>query len=188
MKIKKIFIIHILFLFVAIPHFAFPQWEESQLSVHFSVPEIALVDIEPGTNNSINFSILPAVESGNSSKAQESTNTSLWINYSSALSNPKNTRKIVAEISQGELPNGLLLFLQASSYGGIGEGKHGKSAGKIRLSTRPKSIINNIGSCYTGDGINNGHLLTFSLEINNYSRVYASEDTDFNILYTITDN
>jgi hypothetical protein len=186
-KVKLNIPVFVLFLSL-FSNLAFSQWEEGQISVHLSIPEIALVDIEPGANNSIDFSIIPSAESGNSSIAYESSNESLWINYSSALANQQNTRKIVAEISQGVLPKGILLYLQASHYSGSGEGKLGHSSGKIKLANQPKPIITNIGSCYTGDGINNGHLLTFSIEIKNYSKVYATEESDFNILYTITDN
>ncbi len=188
MKTQKLYILCFIFFFSLVSNLAFSQWEEGQISVHLSIPEIALVDIEPEANNSIDFTIIPSAESGSSSQMHKSTNESLWINYSSALANPQNTRKIVAEISQGVLPKGILLFLQASQYSGVGDGKLGHSTGKIELTNQPKPIITNIGSCYTGDGINNGHLLTFSIEITNYSKVYAMEESDFNILYTITDN
>ncbi len=188
MKMQKLYILCFILFFSLVTNLAFAQWEEGQISVHLSIPEIALIDIEPGANNSIDFNVIPSSESGSSSQMHKSTNESLWINYSSALANPRNTRKIVAEISQGVLPEGILLFVQASPYSGMGEGKLGSSAGKIELTNNPKPIITNIGSCYTGNGINNGHLLTFSIEIKNYSKVYATEESDFNILYTITDN
>ena len=113
MKTVKLNIPVFVILFSLISNLTFSQWEEGQISVHLSIPEIALVDIEPGSNNSIDFSIIPTTKSGNSSKAYVSTNESLWINYSSALANPQNTRKIVAEISQGVLPKGIFLYLQA---------------------------------------------------------------------------
>lgn len=188
MKTQKLNIVCFIFLFSLISNLAFSQWEEGQISVRLSIPEIALVDIEPGSNNSIDFNIIPSTESGNSSQTHESTNESLWINYSSALANPQNSRKIVAEISQGVLPEGILLYLQASRYVGMGDGKLGHSSGKIELTNQPKPLITDIGSCYTGEGINNGHLLKFSIEISNYSKIYAIEESDLNILYTITDN
>lgn len=188
MKTQKIFILCFIFFFSLISNLAFSQWEEEQVNVHFSIPEVALVDIEPGTDNGIDFTIVPSAESGNSPEATESTDKSLWINYSSALSNSRNTRKIFAEISSGKLPKGMSIYLQASPYSGLGGGKLGRSTGKIKLTKRARAIITNIGSCYTGDGINNGHLLTFSIKITNYSKLYATEESDINILYTITDN
>jgi hypothetical protein len=36
--------------------------------------------------------------------------------------------------------------------------------------------------------VNNGHLLTFSLEVSDYSKIHAVDETAFTVLYTITDN
>ncbi len=167
---------------------AFSQWEEGQINVRFSVPEIALVDIEPSQNNTINFSVLPASESGVSSSIQKTSNETLWVNYSSAVSDLNKNRSILAEIANGSLTEGITIFLEASAYSGNGEGETGQSAGKISLSNQPKPIISNIGSCYTSDGTNNGHLLSFSIEISDYSKVFSSEESVFTVLYTISDN
>lgn len=183
--IQKTYLLFFLLLFSVT---AFSQWEEGQISVFFSVPEIALIDIESMTDNNVNFTILPSNESGGTPELRESSNESLWINYSSALENFSSSRSIVAEISNGDLPEGVLLFLKASSYSGIGRGQLGYPTEKINLTSQPKPIITDIGSCFTGDGINNGHLLSFSIEVNDYSRIHANEESAFTVLYTITDN
>jgi len=74
------------------------------------------------------------------------------------------------------------------NYSGFGKGQLGQTAGKINITSVPKSIITNLGNCFTGDGINNGHLLNFSLEINDYSTINAIGEINFTIRYTITDN
>lgn len=167
---------------------AFPQWEESQINVFFSIPEIALIDIESLSTNDVKFTVVPTSESGGNPEIMETSNKTLWINYSSALSNSNSTRSIVAEISQGQLPEGILMFLEASEYFGAGDGQVGHPAEKIDLTNQPRPIITEIGSCYTGDGVNNGHLLTFSLEVSDYSKIHAVDETAFTVLYTITDN
>lgn len=167
---------------------AFSQWEEGQINVFFSVPEIALVDIESTSSNNINFKVIPSNESGGTPEIRESNNESLWINYSSALRNLRSSRSIVAEISNGTIPDGILIYLKASNYAGTGKGHHGNPTDKINLTNQPKPIITEIGSCYTGDGINNGHLLSFSIEVTDYSKMRATEELDFTVLYTITDN
>lgn len=170
-----------------ISNFAFSQLYEAQLSVNFSLPEVALIDIEPSTNNEVNFNVNSGVYSGESPTVEQ-TNVSLWINYSSSLSIGLNSRSIVAEISQGFLPQGISLYLEASDYSGTGGGKLGQSAGKVSLSGQPKPIINNIGNGFTGDGINNGHSLTFSLEITDYTKIVSVDNSNVLVLYTITDN
>ncbi|HKI87647.1 MAG TPA: hypothetical protein VKA38_01380, partial [Draconibacterium sp.] len=83
---------------------------------------------------------------------------------------------------------GISLYLEASQYTGSGDGKLGHPAGKINLTNQPQPIITGLGSCYTGDGINNGHSLSFSMEISDYSKIHAVDETKFTIMYTITDN
>lgn len=164
------------------------QWQSNELTVNFSLPEIAVIDIEPGNNNDIHFTINPAQEPGGAPTVSESTKKNLWINYSSSLAGTKSSRSIVAEISQGTIPSGVTISLSASGPVGTGKGRRGQSAGEIKLSGRPQPIITNIGNCYTGNGINNGHLLSFSINIPDYSRIYATQNSSFLVLYTITDN
>ncbi len=181
---KTTFIFAIL---VLIANPVFSQFDEEQLSVYFSLPEVALIDIEPGFNNDVNFEITPATASGGSPTFQQSS-SDLWINYSSSLSGSATSRSIVAEISQGNIPEGITLFLEASNYSGSGGGNRGHSAGKIALSVQPKPIISGIGNCFTGDGINNGHSLTFSINISDYTKVVSVANSNILVLYTITDN
>lgn len=184
MKRNKKYIFIVLLL---VSDFAFSQIDEAQLSVYFSLPEVALIDIEPSVNNDVHFTINSGIESGGSPSFQQSS-VDLWINYSSSLSSAQNSRSIVAEVSLGALPEGITLYLEASNYSGNGGGHHGHGAGKIALSTQPKPIITGIGNSFTGDGVNNGHSLTFSIEISNYSEVVSVKNSNLLVLYTITDN
>lgn len=170
------------------PFVAFGQWENGQISVFFTLPEVALIDIEPGMDNSINFSVLPGTESGSSPTVERSGNNNLWLNYSSALSENHNSRLITAEVAQGSIPSGIKIFLEASEYAGNGKGERGQPAGKVELTNQPRPVITGIGNCYTGDGIQSGHQLEFSVEISNYSQIESAGETNFVILYTLTDN
>lgn len=184
--IKYIFLFLGAFVFVI--NSAFAQWEEGELNVSFSLPPAALVDIEPDASNSIHFTVLPAAESGASPQIQPTTDQTLWLNYSSALVNPQNTRSIMAEITGGSLPEGVSLNVEALRHEGTGGGQFGQPAGKVSLSSQPKAIITNVGNCFTGDGVNNGHKLTFSIEVSDYSKISAASETSFTILYTLSDN
>ena len=188
MKYNKIIILFIIGVLLLKPDFVFSQWEEGQLNVNFSLPQIALVDIEPGFNNSIHFTLDPALESGNPAVVQLSSSNDLWINYSSSLANARSSRSIIAEVSQGNVPEGLVLYIEASDYSGTGKGQLGQTVGKVEISAHPTQIITNIGNCFTGDGINSGHFITFSMDISDYSRIVSADELNFIVLYTITDN
>ncbi|SHF53660.1 hypothetical protein SAMN05444274_106108 [Mariniphaga anaerophila] len=174
--------------FILFPFIVWGQWDTGQFSVSFSLPEVALVDVEPGVDNSIHFTILPGAESGNSLTVGSSSNNSLWLNYTSALPANQHSRKITAEVSQGTVPSGLKLFLEASRFSGNGAGKRGQPAGRVELSNQPRPVVTGIGNCYTGNGVRAGHQLTFSVEVADYSEIESAGEYNFVILYTLTDN
>ena len=178
----------VIFIFLLITGKLYSQMAEQQKTVRLSIPEIALLDIEPSFNNSIYITLEKPVKPGAEASVSKSGDKTLWINYTSTLQNSKNSRIIKAEISGGKIPGGINLYLEISDYMGNGKGKLGESSGKIKLTHHPKPILTGIGNCYTGDGVMNGHSLTFSLKIKNYAKVHAINNSDFTILYTITDN
>lgn len=185
--IKSIFLFATLLIF-CVPQ-AFAQWEEGELNVSISIPPVALIDIEPAIENSIHFSIVPSAESGASPQVRKtSSGESLWINYSSALQNAQSRRSIVAEISEGILPEGISLNVEASGFRGKGKGQLGHPTGKVSLTNQPQAIITGVGNCFTGDGQNNGHLLTFSIEVSDYAKISTADEVAFTILYTLSDN
>lgn len=163
------------------------QWEEGQLNAGIRLPQVALVDIEPAVDNSINFTFSPATESGDPPQAKMTAGNNLWINYSSSLISNQNSRSIIAEISSGTSPEGIALYIEASNYSGLGNGQFGQSAGKVEITNQPTQIITNIGNCFTGDGINNGHQIMISLEVIDYSKIVSSDEINIMVLYTITD-
>lgn len=188
MKTHNVIKIYSLFILLFASVSVYAQLDDEQFSVSVSLPQIALIDIEPSFNNHIHFTLTPPSESGNSATIQQSSTTNLWINYSSSLSILQNSRSILAEISQGVFPSGIKLYVEASAYSGPGKGELGQSSGKTNISNQPRPIISSLGNCFTGDGINSGHSLNFSLEIDDFSKVHSINETNYTILYTITDN
>jgi hypothetical protein len=174
--------------FILNPLFVSGQFNNAQISVNFSLPEVALVDIEPDSDNSIHFKIMTGTEAGTSPMAVKTSEDELWLNYSSALPSSSNSRVITAEVSQGSIPSGIKLFLEASGYSSHGDGQQGQAAGKIELTNQPRPVISGIGNCYTGNGIRSGHQLYFSIEITDYSELETSGEHNFVILYTLTEN
>lgn len=161
---------------------------EDTYSIYFSVPEIAILDIEPEINNSIEFSLEAASEPGGEPDIQKNSNKTLWINYSSALSSGQNKRNIKAQITNGTIPDGVSLFMEISDYTGTTHLNHGNSSGRIKIDGIQKTIISNIGNCFTGDGTGYGHEIDFSIEISSISEIAASDQNEFTVMYTISDN
>ena len=149
------------------------------------IPEIAIVDIEPN-NTAINLQFSAPLDGGNAISADEA-NESKWLNYTSAISRTGSSRYITAQIANGSLPEGIELRLAANDYSGSGKGAHGQSSGQISLSSTPKTIISNIGRAFTGNGVGNGHQLTYSLAISDYKKLDAAERAEVMIIFTITE-
>jgi len=162
-------------------------------TVSIEVPTIALVDIEAAGGEASTINLTPDISSLEAGEAVDfgtATNSDLWLNYSSIV-NGGNPRTISASIS-GTLPSEIGLYLTTSSYEGNGKGKTGTvmNSAPQELTSNAHGIINDIKSCYTGNGINNGHNLTYSLKVkneNNYQNISAGSH-NITVTYTITGN
>jgi len=163
----------------------------SSHKLNIGVPDVALLGLASENSSGISFSASSPTEAGNSIDFNnEHQNNNIWLNYSSIIKNSTHRRKIVAFV-QGEMPEGIHLKLKASEAEGAGKGKLGNPAGEILLTEEPTDIISDIGSCYTGKGANNGHVLTYELEYDQSSTAYAglnTEQTTFHVVYTLTDH
>lgn len=157
--------------------------------VRINIPEVALLDLE-SSSPSIALNLKAPNEAGNSVDFSNVNNSELWINYSSVTSSSLPDRKVSAFI-EGEIPEGVKLNVSASSYTGSGAGKTGIPAGTITLTNNMQDIITQIGSCYTGDGVNNGHQLTYSLTLDEKAGSYADLSHDqsgtISVTYILTD-
>ena len=112
------------------------------------------------------------------------SNDSKWLNYSIVLTPPEPAFSISVEISSGTIPDGIELRLVAGACTSSGGGQPGTPTGIITLKNQPQTLINNIGTCNTGTGINYGHQLTYSFVITNFSQLSATS-APINVLFTI---
>ena len=151
-------------------------------TIGITLPVVALMDIEPAGITTLNFTA--PTEAGRPIIAPTS-NTSKWINYTSAITQGGVSRRITASINQ-VLP-GINVRIQAANSSGAGGGILGTSTGQITLTTTAQTIISGIGGAFTGNGANNGHRLTISLSSNTYSNLSARTNTPIVITYTITE-
>ncbi|MDO6676790.1 hypothetical protein MK851_07950 [Tenacibaculum sp. 1B UA] len=156
------------------------------ITINFS--EIAIVDLESGGSADITLDATAGVsEAGNPVNFGTVTNNSLWLNYTSILGNEAN-RSITAAITNGTVPAGISLNVTAAADAGNGDGTMGTSSGSVELSGTPQNFITGIGSAYTGNGISNGHNLTYVLGIADFSALDADNSGALiEVTYTITD-
>ena len=154
----------------------------AQHTVSYNVPKVALVDVE---GKSISLALVAPAEAGLGMEVSASDN-SLWLNYSSTTDvKATNTISVKTDV----LLPGMNLNVSASKYKGKGDGAQGQPTSTVTLSTKDQNIVDNIGTCYTGDGQGNGHNLTYSLSTTDYSLIkYTSTPTVITVTYTITNN
>jgi len=166
---------------------AFSQNESSNINVRFSIPEIAVMDVEPEYNN-IEFSVSASSDPGGEPVVEQVSGESIWINYSSAIRENGNKRSINAQLVDDNLPSGISFYIEASAASPFGSANQGVSSGKVQISGDPRPIITGIGSCFTGDGVTMGHELRYFVEITDFDKLESNNDQVFTVMYTITDN
>lgn len=180
----------LLFLLVKLQGYVFAQsyTDEEEAPIRVELSEMALIELLPD-ESAIIFNIISPTSAGNPPTLglSQSSDNVKWLNYTSALSNFNKSRKIIVQITDGKLPNGIELKVEASSYTGTGKGTHGTSQGNIILTRQPSLLISGIKGCYTGRGINQGHKLTYTAEINDPMKITPDEESDIEITYTIAD-
>ena len=162
-------------------------------TVQITIPEVAILDLEASGGTSIVLAVTAPTEAGLPVSFANAVDSTVWINYSSIVgSTTEPSRTVSAKISAGTVPGGMLLKVTAAADAGNGDGTVGSSAGQITLSGSNQTVVSGIGSCYTGDGANNGHALYYALELNGAGGSYANIDFDdattLTVLYTISNN
>lgn len=151
-------------------------------AVSITLPIVTLLDIEPTGNFALNFTAPTEAGLG---IVNPTSNTTKWINYTSAIAPAGLTRRVTASVNQ-VIP-GVNIRLQAAAASGMGGGILGTSAGQVTLTTTAVTIISGIGGAFTGNGVSNGHQLTISLVPNTYANLSARTNTPVVITYTITE-
>lgn len=168
--------------------FAQSYEDEDEHPVSLNLSEIALLSILPN-HNAITIEVSTPTTAGEAPIASFNANegNTKWLNYTSALNSFSKSRKILVQISDGKVPEGLALKVESSAYTGSGKGSHGTSSGIVTLSNQSVLLISNIKGAYTGRGVNFGHKLTYSVAITDANKIIAMQESDVQITYTITD-
>lgn len=151
--------------------------------------EVALVDLEgPGGVVEITLNATAsATEAGEAADFGTVSDNTLWLNYTSIVGN-EASRDITVAITNGALPAGISLDLVAAADAGNGDGTIGTPSAQLTLSGVAQNLVTGIGSAYTGTGVSNGHNLTYSLGIVDFSLLDADNSgAVVEVTYTITD-
>jgi hypothetical protein len=81
-------------------------------------------------------------------------------------------------------PAGTLLYLQATSTGGTGA--TGTVQPQITLDTTAQTIVGAIGTCYTGNAVDDGAQLLYTLSIDDPALVTADDTATMQVIYTLS--
>lgn len=166
---------------------ALPGQSTGSNNCSLTIPAIALIDIEPA-GVPITLSMTPPTEAGAPlTIGSAGTNNSKWLNYTSALAAGATARTITVRVTSGTVPTGVSLKVQTGTYTGTGAGTLGVPVGQVAIDNVARTVISGIGGSYTGDGINKGHQLTYSISVSNYALLKFNQSTALQITYTITD-
>jgi hypothetical protein len=163
-----------------------PGENAASLPIQLSIPSKASIYL---AGSDLKFSFVPG--KGTEQILTPKSVGKLWLNYSSLVER-YSTNAICVSLSRNTLPAEILIRLKIGPDVGAGAGMVGKPSGSIILSTSPQPIVTNIGSCYTGLGVNKGHLLSFTWEMNpEYDPsdfVLDSLKIEAGVIYTIVSN
>lgn len=180
---KKIFNIIIILVLLIPINYVFAQTQSSH-NIYFTIPEIALLDIEPNTNDVIlNFSGPTEAGDGLNTPVDQSK----VLQYTSNITKGGSSRSIAAQISGGSMIPGLQIELAVASYSGTGEGDFGASVGSVELTSTAQTIITGVGGCYTNTNSSSGHSLEYSASISDYSVFEIPTQPSVDITFTISD-
>lgn len=147
-------------------------------TVTVTLPVVTLMDVEPAGTISLNYTAPP--EAGNA-VAVPTANTTKWINYTSAITAFGVSKRITVSINQ-VIPGTDIRIQAAAASGGI----LGSPSSQITLTTTAQTI-SGIGAAFTGNGVNNGHLVSITLTTNTYANITARTNSPIIITYTITE-
>lgn len=161
---------------------------QAHLMFNLNLPDIALIDVEPKENNNITLSVPPPVRAGEGLDVSLVRNEELWINYTTSRRSNGAYRSVQVAMD-GIVPAGMRIKLSASPRAaGKGGGVFGAPSGTLTLGSSPQTLVSGIGGCFTGNGVNSGHQLVFTLEVTDYALIEQVQDANLLLTYTLVDN
>ncbi|MCK3685533.1 hypothetical protein [Maribellus sp. YY47] len=186
MKHKGTFLV-IIMLF-SITRFCIGSGKNAEHKASIIIPNVALLSLQYENSSGVELCGISPSSAGNTIKLEADSEVSVWLNYSSICH--KNQKRKVTATVEGKIPEGVVLKLKAEDSVGNGNGELGKTNGTVVLGQRPADVISGIGSCYTGKGAHNGHLLSYQVELDEtrFHQNTKNKGASVNVVYTLTDD
>ena len=173
----------VLFIFLLCTANIYFSQTQSTNNVYFTIPEIAILNIEPNTNDIILEFEAPTDPGDELTPIGGDTK---WLNYTATLALGGTPKIITAQVSASTNIPGLKIELIISKYSGNGKGVFGTSVGTINLSPTAQTIISGIGGCFTRNGANRGHEIEYNASIDDYSIFEIPVTPSMDVIYTIS--
>ncbi|WP_167617623.1 hypothetical protein [Maribellus sediminis] len=180
--------IGLFFILLVLAGTCYADEHEANHKAKVNIPNVALLSLQFEENSSLDLTGSAAAIAGDQINLNTDQKSGVWINYSS-VSEKNQKRKVTASVS-GTIPQGITLKVKAEKSVGNGKGELGQSKGFVKLSETPADIISGIGSCYTGTGIQNGHLLSYEVDVDEavFYRNSEQQPALVSVVYTLTDD
>lgn len=159
----------------------FAQYTQATASFTITVSAASVIRLTPSTPITLNMG--PTVAG---SVSTNTSNSETYLKLTSITSG--QGKKVDAQITNGNPPTGTLLKVKAMPCT-TGTGTFGTVASQVTLSrTASKTIIQGIGTCYSGVGTQDGYNLIYNwdLDPNTTAQLASNTTTAVFITYTVT--
>ena len=154
-------------------------------TITFRFPQLADINLVSNSKNTTKIK-------KRNNNVLEFGKSNLWLNYHSIISTSiEPSKNIWAQLTKGSLDPKLTLSIIASKDLGNGNGVIGKPIKTpiILSRTIARKIIDDIGIAHTGEGVNQGHQLTYLItsekRLNNLNNI---SNNSLTITYTLFDD
>lgn len=158
-------------------------------SFRIKIPDIKMMRIiTPGVTGNIKLELSAFVAGAPVDVTGTATNTNSWLQLTSIAPANEN-RKVTAQVTNGtSVPLGTILQVSAANCS-TGDGARGAVYQNLALSnTTAQTVIDGIGSCYTGTTNTDGYNLTYLWKPDpaNVDKLVAFSSYQIYITYTMT--
>ena len=153
--------------------------------LNIEIPTHAMIALAGPSSKEIDFEANAADVAGDKVSFSQKNETTLWLNYSSLVTED-NSNTISAEIT--DVPDGLTIEVAVSNAASGNKKGHTGKGYKKALTTDGVQVVDDIKTCYTGTGENNGHELVYSVSADEskYDEIVA-DSHHLTVTYTITE-
>ncbi len=148
-----------------------------------SVGMIRAVNAAAATANNATFTVGAPTTAGEVPIIDLVPSSGLYLQYTSIKASTGTPRTIKAVLS-GTIPAGLSITARAATPTGTGD--VGLTLGLKTISTNAETLINNIGSGYTGAEAGKGANINYSFEITAMASIKATASTALTVTYTLS--